>query len=253
MKKVIYTCLTGGYDKLRQPIAADPSFDYVCFTDDASKGREGIWELRPIPLQADAVTRARYVKLQPHKFLPEYDLSVFMDANLCISGEEFYAQVEKAAQAALVAGLPHPQRECVWDELRYCYLKDKLSTAQAFRHHAFLSKTGMPRHWGLYETNILLRHHNEPSVVALDDKWWELFSGCCSRDQLTFTPALFLQGFPKPLFLFGEGLCARNVPYVEYTMHPGGAKNTPGRVTWGNVRYRLRLLWRKTMLLFRFV
>ena len=253
MRKVIYTCLTGGYDVLKQPAVTDSSFDYVCFTDDASRGHDGIWELRPIPFEADAVTRARYAKLHPHTLLPEYEVSVFMDANLCISGEEFYAQVEYAISAGhLVAGLPHPQRDCVWDELRYCYLKDKLTTAQAFRHHRFLGRISMPRHAGLYETNVLLRFHNEPTVVALDTKWWELFSACCSRDQLTFTPALLLQGFKMPPHLFSKARCARNVPFVQYTLHPGtgsGAKNTPGRLTWGNIRYRLRLSWRQLCLL----
>ena len=129
MKKVIYTVLTGNYDKLEQPRAVDSSYDYVCFTD--KTGQDGVWKLREIPYQSDsAVLRARWAKLHPHALLPEYDLSVFMDANLCIASPIFYDQV--AACKAPLALLEHPQRDCVYEELRYCYLKDKISTTVAF-------------------------------------------------------------------------------------------------------------------------
>ena len=88
---------------------------------------------------------------------------------------------------------------------------------------------GMHRHAGLYETNILFRRHNLPKMIAMDDAWWNLFRLCSTRDQLTFTPVLFCpkhcgntgyQGLP--LLLFGEGNHARNVDFVEYSIHPGG-------------------------------
>jgi len=251
MKKVIYTVLTGGYDRLAQPGVIHPDYDYICFTD-AGEGRDGAWELQRIPFETpDPVTRARYCKLQPHVVLPEYDISVFMDANLCITGDGFYEAVEKALAAGTpIAGLPHPERDCVFDELRYCYLKDKLSTCAAFRHRRHLISLGMPRHAGLLETNILLRAHNTPELIALDDAWWEEFQRCCTRDQLSLPPVLQRLGM-QPALLFGPGRCARNVPFVHYSLHPrSGKEKTPGRLTWGNVRYRLRLGWRRWCLLF---
>lgn len=250
-RAVIYTVLTGNYDRLQQPEIVRPGYDYICFTD-RGEGRDGVWELRWIPFETpDPITRARYSKLQPHVVLPDYEYSVFMDANLCITGEGFYQAVEKAmAEKASFCGLPHPSRDCVYDELRYCYLKDKLSTCAAFRHHRFLQRSHMPRHAGLLETNILLRAHNKPKMIALDDAWWADFQLCCTRDQLTLPPVLQRFGI-APALLFGPGLCARNVPFVRYTLHPkSGKENTPGRLTWGNLVYRLRLGWRKVMLLF---
>ena len=47
MKKVIYTVLTGNYDRLAQPEVVDSAWDYVCFTDKA--GQDGVWKLREIP------------------------------------------------------------------------------------------------------------------------------------------------------------------------------------------------------------
>lgn len=241
MEKVIYTVLTGGYDRLEQPLVTDPSYHYICFGDTA--GTSGVWELREIPFEGTPVMRARWAKMHPHLLLPEYDYSVFMDANLCISGAEFYGFIGQDS----VAVLQHPERDCVWDELRYCYLKDKISTSSAFKVRGLLRD--MPRHWGLVETNILARRHNDPAVIALDDLWWKLLveSGG-SRDQLVFTPALHKLGM-EPSLLFGPGLNARNVHFVKYTLHPlTGRENVPGKLNWANLKYNLRLLWRKAVL-----
>lgn len=247
MKKVIYTVLTGNYDRLVQPRAVDSSYDYVCFTDRA--GKDGVWELREIPFRSESpVLRARYAKLHPHLLLPEYDLSVFMDANLCISAPEFYDRI--ASCAASMAFLAHPQRDCVYEELRYCYRKDKIGTRAAFAHLKRLKDMGMPRHAGLYETNVLLRRHRLPEVVALDERWWELLLRSAStRDQLCLTPALFLEK-SRPALLLGPGLNARNVPFIRYTLHPAtGKERVPGKVNLPNLMYNLRLCWRKWMLL----
>ena len=80
--------------------------------------------------------------------------------------------------------------------------------------------------------------------------WWKLLlqSGG-SRDQLAFTPALVQLGM-KPALLFGDGLNARNVPYLSYTNHPvTGSQNQPGKINWANLKYNIRLLWRKAVLL----
>ena len=247
MKKVIYTVLTGNYDRLQQPSVTDPAYDYVCFTDRPG-ARDGVWELRPIPYEGSAVMRARYAKLHPQELLPGYDLSVFMDANLCITGAGFYERVN--ACEAPYAVLDHCVRDCVWEELRYCYLKDKMGTAAALHWHKELKQMQMPRHFGLAETNVLVRRHGAESVRDLDRCWWELLllSGG-TRDQLAFTPALHRLGLSMPPWLLGPGRNARNVACLAYTLHPAtGKENVPGRLNWANLVYNLRLLWRKAVL-----
>ena len=246
MKKVIYTVLTGNYDLLQQPGAVDSGWDYVCFTD--RSGKDGVWELREIPFQSDnQILRARYAKLHPHLLLPEYELSVFMDANLCITSPVFYERVSGCMSAFGV--LEHPQRDCVYEELRYCYLKRMIGTSAAFSLLRRLKAQGMPHHAGLYETNVLLRRHHSPEMRALDARWWEnLLASGATRDQLCLTPSLFQERL-SPALLLGHGLNARNVPFILYTVHPrSGKENFPGRLNWANLKYNLSLLWRKLML-----
>ena len=249
-RKVIFTCLTGGYDRLEQPAAVAPDWDYVCFTD--TEGQDGVWQLRKIPLDSpDPVVRSRFPKILPDKVLSEYDYSVYMDANICITGEEFYGFADKCIATGIsFAQVQHPDRDCIYEELRYCYLKDKIDTKTAFRLYRKWKDEGLLRHAGLYENNLIFRRHKITEARALDEAWWHAFSAGVPRDQLCLQP-IFLRHGIHPNLLLGEGLNARNVPYLKYTLHPPtGKENTPGRLTWGNVRYRLRLAWRKAMLQF---
>ena len=85
-KKVIYTCLVGNYDVLRQPLAIDESYDYICFSNDIKEERVGVWQIRPIPFKhKDKARLSRYVKILPHRALEDYEWSLWMDANIQIT------------------------------------------------------------------------------------------------------------------------------------------------------------------------
>ena len=264
MRKVIYTVLTGNYDKLEQPLVTDPSYDYVCLSD--MDGQDGVWQIRRIPQEeSNPVLRSRYAKMHPHLLLPEYDLSVYMDANLCVAGAAFYDIIDKWAEnpdKAVPFGkadspqipfavVQHPERDCVWDELRKCFLKDRISTASAIKWYRYLKGTGMPRHTGLAEANVLVRLHNNQSVIGLDERWWELLlKSACLRDQLSFTPAIHEENVSLSLLL-PPGQNARNTDCIRYVNHPRtGKENVPGNINWANAKYKIRLLWRKLVLLF---
>ena len=176
---------------------------------------------------------------------------MYLDANLCIVDAEFYRIVDRLITDEIpFAQVEHPDRDCVYEELKYCYLKDKVDTRTAFRLYRKWTDEGLPRHAGLYENNLIYREHNLDEVQVLDETWWKGFSSGIPRDQLCLEP-IFLRHNIHPALLLGKGLNARNVPYLKYTLHPPtGKENTPGRLTWGNLVYRLRLGWRKLMLQF---
>ena len=79
---VIYTCITGGYDKLRSHTHTNPNWDYVCFTDDLSMENPS-WEIRSLFFdKLDNVRKQRWHKLHPHMLFPEYEKSIWIDANI---------------------------------------------------------------------------------------------------------------------------------------------------------------------------
>lgn len=52
-KNVIYTCLTGNYDGLKQPKYIYDGYDYICFSNEFSESHIGIWEIRKIPFETN--------------------------------------------------------------------------------------------------------------------------------------------------------------------------------------------------------
>ena len=85
MKKVIYTAITGKYDNLQEPEYIPKGYDFICFTDHKINKSNSIWNIKHIlPLYNDNTRVARKYKILPHRFLPEYDLSIWIDGNFII-------------------------------------------------------------------------------------------------------------------------------------------------------------------------
>lgn len=162
--KVIYTCLVGGYDPLTQPGYVAEGFDYVCFTNDLPEGRSGIWQIRPIPFTCDDPTRlSRFVKLNPHVALPEYEYSFWMDACLSINGPAIPERLNELISAGtLIAQVRHPDLDCIYDDALLCMQLGNESYHKLKRQVDFLKREGYPAHNGLYENNVMLRQHNNP-------------------------------------------------------------------------------------------
>ena len=88
-KKVIYTAIFGTEYYLHEPEVPIEGYDFICFTNDPSL-KSDLWDVRqvtPIYKEADgALTRnARKYKSLPHRYLKEYDISIWMDGDLKIT------------------------------------------------------------------------------------------------------------------------------------------------------------------------
>ncbi len=241
MKKVIYTCIVGNYDNLPQPLAVDGSFEYICFTNEISGGRAGVWQIRPIPYSDDDMTRlSRYVKLQPHRVLADFDVSVWIDGNVRITDGEFYRLVDgKVESGALMAQVQHPQRDCVYEEISKCYRDVRISLSDALKQRERLEREDFPRHYGLMENNLIFRRHNDPTVVRISDAWWNAYLDGSVRDQFCLMPVFRRLDF-RPELLLGEGRNVRNVTYLEIVKHSGVPAVSGLK---GLKRMRMKILW----------
>ena len=219
-KKVIYTCIVGGYDNLMQPGVIDDSFDYICFSDDFQEKKIGVWEIRPIPYNhSDGTRKSRYVKLLPHEVLKEYDYSLWIDGNIRITGKELYSIVDKAiAEGYLMSGVAHPWNHCIYKENAFCYILKKINFRTAWRIKRHLEEEGMPRDRGLYENNIIFRRHNDPKIAKIDSEWWDEYQKISQRDQLSLMLVLYKNSFTPP-YLVAPDYCARNVSFLSCISH----------------------------------
>lgn len=217
-KYVIYTSLTGGYDELRQPLAVDDRFDYICFTNDFPEGRYGVWKIRKIPYQSQDNTRlSRYVKLLPHKVLSEYEYSLWMDSNIQIAKGMFYDYVMKQIESeCMISQVNHvvPSVDCIYDEICFAFEIHKVRFFPAYKQKCHLKKNHFPRHYGLFENNLILRRHNNDIVKLIDDEWWQEYCNYSKRDQFSLMFVYWRNSF-LPTLLLEKGQCARNVDFLN--------------------------------------
>lgn len=230
MKIVIYTCIVGNYDTLPQPKVTDGRFDFVCFTDNAAiASNPGMWQIRPIPHEADALSptrRSRYVKMLPHLAFKEddYEASVWMDANIRICKADFYDTVTGMAEAEVkIAQVPHIQRDCIYDEIGKCYMDLRIGLADALRQRRHLKSMGFPRHYGLMENNLIFRWHGDDFVKKVSEAWWNEYLAFSERDQLSLMPIYWKESF-RPSLVFGPKDNVRTVGCLTIVKHSASTK-----------------------------
>ena len=152
-KVAIYTVLTGGYDTLEQPKVIDERFDYFCFSNDIEKETIGVWKVRKFEGEFPSKQiESRYPKMHPYTVLPDYEYSVYMDANIRIETADFYeAIMQKIAEGVELSGVKHPFRNCSYVEgyVVFTYGLDKFSTI--VKEMRFIRKEGLPRRYGMFE------------------------------------------------------------------------------------------------------
>lgn len=189
-KKVVYTCIFGQYDTLRDPKHVNPDWDYICFTDQYFPTK--VWELRSIPtecLEEEKKKIQRMVKILPNRYLKDYEVSIWIDGNL-----ELLVDPQKLVNENnhnFFTTLAHPERKCLYDELDACERLNKDTHTKMSEIRNFLLKEKYPRNNGLAQTNFIIRNHNDDGVSSLCEHWWSLLKKYSHRDQTMFNYVLW--------------------------------------------------------------
>lgn len=196
---VVYTCITGGYDNLIKPTVVTPGVDYVCFTDNKNL-KSNIWQIRPIPeelLNYSCVKQQRGVKILPHRYLPEYDISIWVDANVDTKGNlnDYLKTLDFVQYSVFIP--EHPARKCIYKEKEECVKIRKIKGADvalAEKQMKRYKDAGYPQNNGLVQSNIVIRMHNTEYSKKIMELWWNELKDYSHRDQLSFNYALWKVG-----------------------------------------------------------
>jgi hypothetical protein len=183
---VVYTCVTGGYDELSAPAVLSPDVRYICFTD-VTGGVPAPWEVIDIgALPFGAKDNNRYIKMHPHLFLPEHDVSLYIDGSVKIVGD-VRALVTATLQSPNDVFLyEHPQRDCIYSEANACAYYGYDWVWNINRQMQRYRGEGFPAHRGLFEAGVILRRNTE-KVSELMRYWWTDYTNGVKRDQLSLT------------------------------------------------------------------
>jgi len=202
-KIAIYTAIFGPYDGLL-PQPKFPGVDYICFTDQPFKSKT--WEIRRVePIFEDSTRNSRRIKINPHLFLPNYEISIFIDGNYLIVKDVNLLIKEQLMNDPMLV-FDHNQasdaRNCVYDEyesiiqLRKKTGKQKDDPSIMLKQIERYKAEGYPKQNGLIFSAVLVRRHHHPEVIKLMECWWNELSNCSKRDQLSFNYAAWKSNFP---------------------------------------------------------
>lgn len=217
MKVAIYTSIFGDYDNLIEDQLQLDGVDYICFTDADIKSRT--WRIeKSLPIYNDSNRNAKKYKVLPHRYLKDYDYSIWIDGNIKVVGD-----VRDLIDSSLHKVFDHNQtildaRNCLYKEADAILQKGQ-ENMQITPHRGMLNykdnpklivnqvnryvEEGYPKNNGLATNPIILRRHKEKDVIDVMESWWEEIKYNSKRDQLSFDYICWKKNF-KYSFIPGD-------------------------------------------------
>lgn len=220
MKKVIYTSLVGDYDDFTDPHFVNDKWDYICFSNHLDEKKFNIWKIKRIPLNTKNKTvLSRYVKINPHVVLSDYDYSIYIDSNIDITSNFLYDRADELIKSNEIISLSmHPLRDCIYDEAKVCIQEGRDKKKNIMKTVNYLKKKDYPAHQGLFENGVIFRNHNHPKITSLSEQWWDLYLKLSKRDQLTFAFLLWSNKIPYT-YLLPKNKSFRSHPGFSFKPH----------------------------------
>jgi hypothetical protein len=217
MRVAVYTCITEGYDTLSSPVIVDPRLEYFCFTD-KPENLASPWSFMPINLpHLNAKDKNRFIKMHPHEFFSDYDITVYIDGSIQVVGDIYPLIVAVLNLKEDIFVYKHPQRNCVFAEAAACahYSHDWIWTiALQMRRYVI---EGYPVDNGLFEAGVIIRK-NTAAVSSLMEMWWSEYCSGAKRDQLSLPVAAWRLGIP--LGSLGKSDPRFGHRYFRFANHP---------------------------------
>ncbi|WP_303919195.1 glycosyltransferase domain-containing protein [Treponema berlinense] len=185
---VLYTCITGNYDRLIVPTYYNPAYDYVCFTDNSEwilKKRIGPWQVRPLQYtESSNALNNRWHKVHSHKLFPEYEDSIYIDGNIDILDDNLFRQIGSKSERKIL--IPkHAYNNCIYKEIKVNIKNKRAPKKQCMKMKKILKESNYPKNYGLCENNVIYRKHNDSLVITVMEEWWKYIKDIVPRDQLS--------------------------------------------------------------------
>lgn len=219
-KGVVYTVITGSYDKLNEPEYVDEDFDYICLTNNPSLTSK-VWKIQIIenPNNLDNVRLARNHKILCNKYLNQYDYSIYVDGKLQIMGD-LRKYIHTYSNGSAMLCFPHFVRDCAYEEAIACVQAGKDNPEIIKQQMQHYCEEGYPVHAGLVDSACLIRSHRDEKLNKVLECWWDEIRTWSRRDQLSFGYACWKNDFHydiSDLFIYeNEFICKKRTWEQRY-------------------------------------
>ena len=197
-KVVVYSCVTKGYDSLKDPILYDDALDYYLISDEKTS-TQSVWKHMDIPQEMQHQNGGminRYCKLNPFVFFQSYDFSIYIDGNIeIVSDIRNLCTIARNSKIGIAMHM-HDDRDCIYRESSVCKLYKRGNVPAIEKQMKDYRQEGFPEHFGMVEATIIIVDLKNPIAKKIMNDWWgELLRSGSGRDQLSFPYVLWKNGF----------------------------------------------------------
>jgi hypothetical protein len=181
-KILLYTANFGNYDLFNEiQHTFNDYLDYVYITDTPRVSKT--WDVRVVKDFDDPYMTAKMYKILPHRFFPEYDISIWIDASAKNIHSCFLDFIKLLINYNFII-TKHPSRTCVYDEANIC-IKNKKDDPDIIQNQInTYNRLLYPKRNGLYQCGFLIRKHLE--IQEFSENWWNEIINNSKRDQISF-------------------------------------------------------------------
>lgn len=206
----VYTCITGGYDTIREPQYVEDNCDYYLISD-IRPPRLSVYKWIPVNDIVPSKTlsnaaKNRWCKMHGHKIFADYKHSLYIDGSIqIISSVSYYKNLVGSVGIALHK---HPDRNCIFEEGLFVYASrrgnlTKEAIMLQMKKYLF---NGMPRDYGLFACCVIVRDHSNSMGNVIMEQWFDEYMNSLSRDQFSFTYILWKNGISaKEIGILNDG------------------------------------------------
>ena len=221
-KVVVYSCLIGDYDQVAT-FNKQKGYDYILFTDLKIKNTN--WSVFPIPdevlkLNVSDIKKQRYMKIHPHKFFRNYDLSLYIDANYVIKGDldDYLINTLNPIDHIYI---PHLQFGKGIKQAIEKAIEKKLDDSNLLKEVMDrYNKLNILSKSGIVNAGLIIRKHNTKDCIKLMEKWWEEVRDYSHVDGFAFNYAGYKTGvrflytsYQFALFYFNQTKHLKKIDY----------------------------------------
>lgn len=193
-KIVIYTCITGNYDEIEEPLIIESGCDYFLYTNNKELESD-IWTIKKIPDEIQKINDDakinRYIKMHPKELFKDYDYAIYIDGNIKLIStiSTFIDNINCKTGLAIHR---HCANDCIFKEIKTCRAYGKGNYKNLKRQANRYKQEGFPINYGMLECNVLVSDLNNDKATEIFNKWWnEYLKSESMRDQIALPYVLW--------------------------------------------------------------
>lgn len=213
-KKIcVYTALFGNIDDLLPVVGLINGVDFICFSD-RPRNNCG-WEVRVVnPGMESSNMNAKIFKILPHRFLAEYEFSLFVDANTLLLGR-INSLLSLCMQSGRFVMWRHPLRRDVYLEIIAIITSKRHEPKKLLKQVKVYSENGLPNNSGLVEGSFIWRQHSDLDVKNFMEEWWKEIQKFSYRDQVSLGYLMWKKEFKPVVFPEKMGTSRENEFFIK--------------------------------------